>query len=71
MAICSIVSFRLDGMSTDQELSLRNRKKWKTSQEEYWREIYMILFPASMPIPSPCKWYMEWLISSAPPNAPF
>ena len=49
----------VEGFTKDQERRLRSRKKAlaDTTDEDKWREIYMILFPDDDPatIPSPCK----------------
>lgn len=49
----------VEGFTKDQEKRLRSRKKAQadTTDEDKWREIYMILFPYDdvQSIPSPCK----------------
>jgi hypothetical protein len=54
-SICPIASFKLKGITTDQELALKRRRKGKISDVDYWKEIYRIIFPGVDPIPSPCK----------------
>ncbi len=47
-----------EGFTKDQEKRLRSRKKTNAdmTDEDKWREIYMILFPDDEhAIPSPCK----------------
>lgn len=48
-----------EGFTKEQEKKLRSRKKTHAdmTDEDKWREIYMILFPDDDPetIPSPCK----------------
>ena len=44
-----------EAISKVQELQLRKRGKRTVSDEEKWNEMYMILFPDDIEIPSPCK----------------
>lgn len=55
----------VEGFTKDQEKKLRSRKKAQadTTDEDKWREIYMILFPDDDPasIPSPCKFQLIFM----------
>lgn len=52
----------VEGFNKDQEKKLRSRKKATadTTDEDKWREIYMILFPDDdlASIPTPCKHFI-------------
>lgn len=62
---CTIQGNRMlhEGFTKDQEKKLRSRKKTHgdMTDEEKWREIYLILFPDDDPssIPSPCKSFLN------------
>ena len=46
----------VEGLTPDQERKMRKRNRGMT-EEERWRELYLILFPDTDPatVPSPCK----------------
>jgi hypothetical protein len=58
---CKVQSFtHLDGFDPQQKQQLKRRKCPEAKEDEdkdeaKWRHIFMILFPDSTEIPSPCK----------------
>lgn len=45
-----------EGIGLAQEKRLRSRKRCNRTEEEKWREVYMICFPEATSAPNPCKW---------------
>src|ERR1700761_7526723 len=58
---CKVQSFtHLDGFDPQQKQQLKGRKRLEAKDNEdkdeaKWRHIFIILFPGSLEIPSPCK----------------
>ncbi|KAH8897567.1 hypothetical protein GQ53DRAFT_759818 [Thozetella sp. PMI_491] len=60
---CSVQSAELpEGYNKEQEKTLRKRKKIDCSEEQRWRDMYMVLFPddGEDMIPTPCKLSLRW-----------
>jgi hypothetical protein len=56
--ICDVVEgHKHEGISPDTMMLIRSRKKAYPAQpdEDIWRDIYRLLFPEMISIPSPCK----------------